>query len=78
MYHIKFDGLPDCSGLNLQPYAFPTEDEAFKFALGIILHAKSGGRVDLSNLTVTIIGPSDFSETWSLGEFLVEAYQHRG
>ena len=71
MYHIKFDGLPDCSGLDLQPYAFPTEDEAFKFALGIILHAKSGGRVNLSNLTISIIGPSGFSETWSLREFLV-------
>jgi hypothetical protein len=77
MYHIKFDGLPDCSGLDLQPYAFPTEDEAFKFALGIILHAKSGGRVNLSNLAISIIGPSGFSETWYLREFLVEAYLHR-
>jgi hypothetical protein len=58
MYHIKFDGLPDCSGLDLQPYAFPTEDEAFKFALGIIRHAKSGGHVNLSNLTISIIGPA--------------------
>ena len=77
MYHIKFDGLPDCSGLDLQPYAFPTEDEAFKFALGIILHVKSGGRINISNLMVSIIGPTDFSETWSLGEFLVEAHLHR-
>ena len=41
MYHIKIDGVPDCSGLDLQPYAFPTEDEAFKFGLGVILHTKA-------------------------------------
>jgi hypothetical protein len=70
MYHVKFDGLPDCSGLDLQPYAFTTEEEAFKFALGIIRHAMSGARINLSNLTISIIGPSGFIEAWSLREFL--------
>jgi hypothetical protein len=77
MYHIKIDGVPDYSGLDVQPYALPTEDEAFKFALGIIRHAMSGGRINLSNLTISIIGPSGFSKTWSLREFLLEAYLYR-
>ena len=75
MYHIKIDGVPDCSGLDLQPYAFHTEDEAFKFAFGVI--RASEGRVNLSNLTISIIGPSGFSKTWSLEKFLIEAYLHR-
>jgi len=57
--------------------AFPTRDEAFQFALGIgktLLAVPGGHAVDISDITVSIIGPTGSRETWSLKELLANAY----